>query len=75
MGNLGGYAMLTNDKNEVYFPVKISLNGNNLTKDGRAYTLIPGMVAQVDIIAGKRTVLSYIFSPISKVLQSSFREK
>lgn len=70
-----GMDSITNDKNEVYFPVKISLNGNNLTKDGRAYTLIPGMVAQVDIIAGKRTVLSYIFSPISKVLQSSFREK
>lgn len=70
-----GMDSITNEKNEVYFPVKVSLNGSHLSKNGRLYSVIPGMVAQVDIIAGKRTVLSYIFSPITKVLQTSLREK
>jgi adhesin transport system membrane fusion protein len=70
-----GQDSITEDKNEIYFPVKVSLSGSSIEKDGRVYSVIPGMVAQVDIIAGKRTVLSYIFSPITKVLQTSFREK
>ena len=70
-----GQDSITEDKNEVYFPVKVSLRGSSLEREGRVYSVIPGMVAQVDIIAGKRTVLSYIFSPITKVLQTSMREK
>ena len=70
-----GMDSITNEKNEVFFPVKVSLSGNYLTKNDRVYSVIPGMVAQVDIITGKRTVFSYIFSPITKVLETSFREK
>lgn len=37
--------------------------------------LIPGMTAQIDIITGKRTVFSYLFSPITRTMQSAFRER
>jgi adhesin transport system membrane fusion protein len=38
-------------------------------------TILPGMIAQIDVVTGKRTIINYIFSPLTKVMQESFREK
>jgi adhesin transport system membrane fusion protein len=35
---------------------------------------MPGMVAQVDILAGRKTVLDYIVRPVIKVKDEAFRE-
>ena len=35
---------------------------------------IPGMQVTVDIIGGKRTVLSYLLSPIKRASEVTFRE-
>jgi len=37
--------------------------------------LVPGMVAQIDIVTGKRNFLSYLFSPVTKTVTTAFREK
>ena len=47
----------------------------NVTTTGRTLEIIPGMTAQIDIITGKRTVLSYISSPITKTINTAFKEK
>ncbi len=36
--------------------------------------IIPGMVAEVDIINGRRTVLDYIIRPLLKLKETAFRE-
>ena len=48
---------------------------SNITTTGKKLQLIPGMIAQIDIITGKRTVLSYISSPITKTMTTAFKEK
>ena len=48
---------------------------SNITTTGKKLQLIPGMIAQIDIITGKRTVLSYISSPITKTMNTAFKEK
>lgn len=45
------------------------------TTAGAKLDVIPGMQAQVDVITGRRTVADYVFSPITKVIQSSLRER
>ena len=35
--------------------------------DGVKVEILPGMVASVDVLAGKRTVLDYIWNPMMKV--------
>ncbi len=40
-----------------------------------AALLSPGMSAKAEIITGKRTVLDYILSPISKATQEAGRER
>ena len=48
---------------------------SDITTTGKILEIIPGMTAQIDIITGKRTVLSYISSPITKTMTTAFKEK
>lgn len=70
-----GSDSITEEKGEQFYVVKIDLK-KSYSDSGKANLMvIPGMVAQVDIVTGKRSVFQYIFSPITKVMQESFREK
>ena len=69
-----GSDALEEQNEESYYIVKVLPEGN-VTSTGRALQIIPGMTAQIDIITGKRTVLSYISSPITKTMTSAFKEK
>jgi membrane fusion protein, adhesin transport system len=42
---------------------------------GRELPIIPGMVAQVDIMTGKKTVLSYLLKPVLKAKSYAFTER
>ena len=70
-----GADTITDDSGENFYVVKIDLDQDFLAVKNRSLKVIPGMTAQVDIITGKRSPLEYIFSPITKTLQESFREK
>jgi adhesin transport system membrane fusion protein len=37
--------------------------------------IIPGMVAEVDIITGKKTILSYMLKPVLRAKQTAFTER
>ena len=43
--------------------------------DGSRLRITPGMVAEVDILGDKRSVLSYLLSPISQVQEKALRER
>ncbi|MDA9689532.1 HlyD family type I secretion periplasmic adaptor subunit [Betaproteobacteria bacterium] len=70
-----GADTITDENGENFYVVKIDLDQDFLAVKNRSLKVIPGMTAQVDIITGKRSPLEYIFSPITKTLQESFREK
>ncbi len=53
----------------------IRTNESVLRKGNEVLPIIPGMVAQVDIITGKKSVLDYILKPIIKAQQEALRER
>lgn len=64
-------------KGEPYYPVKIKTEANSLGKDpktGKDLDLVPGMIADVNILTGKRTVLNYLLKPINKAAQQALKE-
>ncbi len=42
---------------------------------GEAMPIIPGMTAEVDVLTGKKSVLSYLLKPVLKVQQNALRER
>jgi HlyD family secretion protein len=57
-----------------YYTVRISLPGDQLAKIGDRQ-LISGMPAEVFIQTTSRTMMSYMFKPITEQLQRMFRER
>lgn len=51
---------------EYYYQVLVSTNKNYLEKDGAMLPIKPGMLAQVDILGGKKTIMSYLLKPLIK---------
>ena len=64
---------LTDERSGVpYFLARVILV-EDLAKD-LAVALYPGMQAEVMIVTGERTVLDYVFRPLSQSLGRAFRE-
>ena len=70
-----GSDSVTEEKGEQFYDVKIELTSNYVDSGKKNMKILPGMIAQIDIVTGKRTIFNYIFSPLTKVMQESFREK
>jgi multidrug efflux pump subunit AcrA (membrane-fusion protein) len=66
----------TSEGEKLYFRVQIELNQQQImSKIGKEINLTPGMTAQVDIITGDRSVLTYLTKPIIKTFSEAFHEK
>ncbi len=52
--------------NETFYNVFISTTQQMLEKDGKRYQIRPGMICDIEIQTGTKTVLSYILKPIEK---------
>lgn len=70
-----GADSITDEKKESYYLVTLRTDRNYLGTKDKPLPIIPGMVATVDILAGKRTILSYILKPILKAKYSALRER
>ena len=73
--SLIGSDTISNEKGENYYPVRISLVDKKFRGVDKELPLVPGMVAQIDIVTGKRNFLSYLFSPVTKTMTTAFKEK
>lgn len=45
-----------------------------LDSGGVAVEIIPGMIAEVDILSGKKSVLDYLIQTVLKVKEQALRE-
>lgn len=70
-----GADSIPNEKGDTYYLVKVELSDKAITSTGLNLDLMSGMTAQVDIVTGKRSALSYLTSPITKTLSTAFKEK
>jgi len=67
-------ALSDNQTGEQYYLVDVSIDGELYEDDGSAVTVLPGMVASIDVLSGKRTVLDYFWQPIAKTKDKALRD-
>lgn len=60
------------DKGNAFYVVRVRTLRSSL---GKGLPIIPGMVAQVDIITGKKSILSYLLKPVLKAKSYAFTER
>ena len=55
-----------------YYPIRVRTLQASLGED---MPIIPGMVAEVDILTGKKTILAYLMKPVSRAKQYALTER
>jgi adhesin transport system membrane fusion protein len=63
---------VVDQEGNAYYLVRVRTLRSNF---GKELPIIPGMVAQVDIMTGKKTVLSYLLKPVLKAKSYAFTER
>ena len=74
--NVAPDAVIDERTGEVHFLVRIALPASCFPiQNGACLPLGPGMMADVNLLGPKRSVLSYLLSPLTQISNSAFREK
>jgi len=60
---------------EHYYMIKVRNEDGRLTYRGEELEIIPGMVVQVDVLTGRRTVLQYLLKPFHRMRYNALRER
>ncbi len=58
-----------------YYKIVVKTKQNYLEYNNKKLAIIPGMIASVDIITGKKTIMDFILKPILKVKEGAFHER
>jgi adhesin transport system membrane fusion protein len=72
--NVGADSIQKED-GSIWYICQIAVSGDGLTSLGKNIKILPGMVAQADIVGGEKTVLNYLLQPVTKVANEAFRER
>jgi adhesin transport system membrane fusion protein len=70
-----GADTITDEDNNTFYVIKLRTERSHLGSDEKPLLIIPGMVASVDIITGKKSVLSYLLKPIIRARAEALRER
>ncbi|WP_101048799.1 HlyD family type I secretion periplasmic adaptor subunit [Macromonas nakdongensis] len=69
--NIGADSVV-DDKGNAFYIVRLRTRQSSL---GEGLPIIPGMVAQVDILTGKKTVLAYLLKPVLRAKANALSER
>ena len=67
-----GADSVTDERGNTFYTVRVRTEKSKL---GEGLPIIPGMVAEVDIITGQKSILSYLLKPVLKAKQAAFTER
>ena len=66
---------VTDKDGKSFYVIRLRTEKNHLGSDEKPLISIPGMVASVVIITGKKTILAYLLKPILRAKAEAFRER
>ncbi|CAM3811413.1 Type I secretion system membrane fusion protein PrsE [Pseudomonas reidholzensis] len=72
---IGADTITDEDKKTTYYLIRLRTDRSHLGTDEKPLLIIPGMVATVDIMTGKKTIMSYLLKPIVKARSEALRER
>ena len=75
VSNITADSLVDQKTGEPYYQVRVATDTSTLERDGKAYSIIPGMICSVDIKTGRKTILNYLLKPINKARQEAMSER
>lgn len=75
VSNITADSLVDQKTGEPYYQVRVATDRSTLTRDGKTYSIIPGMICSVDIKTGRKTILTYLLKPINKAREEAMSER
>jgi membrane fusion protein, adhesin transport system len=66
---------ITDNQGDDYYLVRLRTRQTYLGTEATPLPIIPGMVVSVDIMTGKKTILSYLLKPVLRARHTALRER
>jgi len=60
---------------EAYYRVIIETERSYVEKDGQQFPIVPGMITDVEIITGAKSILAYLLKPVTRALDTALSER
>ncbi|WP_313512696.1 HlyD family type I secretion periplasmic adaptor subunit [Pseudomonas sp.] len=70
-----GADTVTDEEGNSFYLIQLRTDKSHLGSDEAPLLIIPGMVASVDIMTGKKSILSYLLKPIIRARAEALRER
>ncbi|MEM6780704.1 MAG: HlyD family type I secretion periplasmic adaptor subunit [Pseudomonadota bacterium] len=70
-----GANSVTDREENVFFEIEVRTDKNYMGNEDKPLPITPGMVAEVEVITGKRTILEYLAKPILRARDRALTER
>lgn len=70
-----GANTVSDAEGNMFFEVEVITEKNHMGPDANPLPITPGMIAEIEIITGKRSILSYLLKPIVKAFDRALTER
>ena len=70
-----GANSVKDEKGNIFFEVEVRTKKNHLGSETNPLPITPGMVADVEVITGKRTIMEYMLKPILQAKSVALTER
>lgn len=70
-----GANSVTDSKGNIFFEIEVRTKKNYLGDEAHPMPITPGMVAQTEIITGKRSILEYLMKPVLRAKDRALTER
>jgi len=75
VANVSADSIVDPNTREAYYVVLIKTGDSLLHYKGKNLSILPGMVATVEIMTGRKTILQFLLKPINKAQSEALRER
>jgi adhesin transport system membrane fusion protein len=66
---------IEDENGEQFYKILVRTDRNYLGNEAAGNSILPGMVAEVDVVTGNKTVLQYIANPLLRIKGQALRER
>lgn len=60
---------------EAYYTVVVETDRAYISKNGQHFPIVPGMICDVEIITGRKSILTYLMKPVAKAFGEAMTER
>ena len=73
--NISADSIYDEAEKQAYYTVVVETDRSFLIKNGRKLPIMPGMVCDVEIITGSKSVLAYLLKPVLRAFDEALTER